>query len=92
VLAGRTVTLTRGAARALVAEKPLATSIATTLAESEADPRAIVAVRNVLFPQPGATVSTEAQERQARAEIARAARLLGIANDGNSVDTASGSG
>ena len=92
VLAGRTVTLTRGAARALVAEKPLATSIATTLAESEADPRAIVAVRNVLFPQPGATVSTEAQERQARAEIARAARLLGIDTDRDSVDTASGSG
>jgi hypothetical protein len=78
VLAGRTVTLTRGAARALVAEQRLASCIATALAESEADPRAIVAVRNVLFPQPGASASTEAQERQARAEIARAAHLLGI--------------
>jgi hypothetical protein len=78
VLAGRTVTLTRGAAQALVAEQLLATRIATTLAASEADPRAIVAVRNVLFPQPGAAVSTETQERQARAEIARAAHLLGI--------------
>lgn len=81
VLAGRSVTLTRGAARALVAEQPLATRIATTLAESDVDPRAIVAVRNVLFPQPGAVVSTDTEEQQARAEIARAAHLLGIDGD-----------
>jgi hypothetical protein len=84
VLAGRSVTLTRGAAQALVAEQLLATRIATTLADSEADPRAIVAVRNVLFPQPGAAVSQDAQERQARAEIARAAHLLGIDGDDDS--------
>jgi hypothetical protein len=78
VLAGRSVTLTRGAARALVADERLATRIATTLAESEADPRAIVAVRNVVFPQPGPPVSPEAQERDARAQLARAAHLLGI--------------
>jgi hypothetical protein len=81
VLAGRSVTLTRGAARALVAEQPLATRIAMTLAETDVDPRAIVAVRNVLFPQPGAVVSTDTEEQQARAEIARAARLLGIDGD-----------
>ena len=81
VLAGRSVTLTRGAARALVADELLATRIATSLAESEADPRAIVAVRNVLFPQTGPPVSPEAQERDARAEIARAAHLLGIDGD-----------
>jgi hypothetical protein len=84
VLAGRKVTLTRGAAQALVAEQSLASRIATTLAESEADPRAIVAVRNVIFPQPGAAVSTDTQERQARAEIARAAHLLGIDGDRDS--------
>jgi hypothetical protein len=81
VLAGRSVTLTRGAARALVADERLATRIATALAESEADPRAIVAVRNVVFPQPGPPVSPEAQERDARAQLARAAHLLGIDDD-----------
>jgi hypothetical protein len=81
VLAGRTVTLTRGAARALIAEQALATRIAATLAEFEADPRAIVAVRNVLFPQAVAAVSTDTQEEQARAELVRAGHLLGIDGD-----------
>lgn len=78
VLAGRTTTLTKGAAQALIVDHALATRIAATLAESDADPRAILAVRKVLFPQPGATVSAEEQERAAREELIRAARLLGI--------------
>lgn len=81
VLAGRTITLTKGAARALIMEQELATRIATTLAESDADPRAIIAVRNVLFPRPGDTVSPEEQERVARQELVRAAHLLGIDRD-----------
>jgi hypothetical protein len=78
VLAGRTTTLTKGAAQALIVDHALATRIATTLAESDADPRAILAVRNVLFPQPGAIVPAEQQERAARQELIRAAGLLGI--------------
>jgi phosphoglycolate phosphatase-like HAD superfamily hydrolase len=81
VLAGRTTTLTKGAAQALIVDHALATRIATTLAESDADPRAILAVRNVLFPQPGAALSVEEQERAARHELVRAARLLGIGGD-----------
>jgi hypothetical protein len=90
VLAGRPVTLTRGAARALIAEQPLASRIATTLADSEADPRAIVAVRNVLFPRPAAAVSEDAQERRARAELVRAGHLLGIEGDHAPPNPASG--
>ncbi len=78
VLAGRTTTLTKGAAQALIVDHALATRIATALPESDADPRAILAVRKVLFPQPGATVSVDEQERAARQELIRAARLLGI--------------
>jgi hypothetical protein len=62
-------------------EQELATRISTTLAESDADPRAIIAVRNVLFPRPADTVSPEEQERVARQELVRAAHLLGIDGD-----------
>lgn len=78
VLAGRNITLTKGAARALIAERELAIRIATTLAEPQTDPRAILAVRNILFPQPGAALSPNQQERGARDELHRAAHILGI--------------
>ena len=81
VLAGRTITLTKGATRALIVDRELATRIATSLGGSDADPRAILAVRNVLFPQPGATVSVDEQERVARQDLMRAAHLLGIDRD-----------
>jgi 2-phospho-L-lactate guanylyltransferase (CobY/MobA/RfbA family) len=80
VLASHTVVLGKGTARALLLERDLAVRIAAALAQADADPRAVLAVRSLLYPRPDAIVAApEKQEQLAHKELGRAAHLLGIA-------------
>jgi len=83
VLASHTVVLGKGTARALLVDRDLAMRIATALAQPNADPRAVLAVRNLLFPGPDAIVAPDEQEQLAHRALGRAAHLLGIAADKN---------
>ena len=79
VLASHTVVLGEGTARALIVERDLAARIAAALARPDADPRAVLAVRNLLYPAPDAIVAPDEQEQLAHRALGRAAHLLGIA-------------
>lgn len=80
VLASHTVVLGKGTARALLLERDLAVRIAAALAQADADPRAVLAVRSLLYPRPDAIVAApEQQEQLAHKELGRAAHLLGVA-------------
>jgi hypothetical protein len=79
VLASRTVVLGEGTARALIGERDLAARVAAALARPDSDPRAVLAVRNLLYPAPDAVVAPDEQEQVAHAALSRAAHLLGIA-------------
>lgn len=79
VLASHTVVLGKGTARALLMERDLGVRVAAALAHPDADPRAVIAVRNLLYPGPNAVVDPDGQEQVAHRELGRAAHLLGIA-------------
>ena len=83
VLASHTVVLGKGTARALLVDRDLAVTVAKALAQPDADPRAVLAVRNLLFPGPDAIVAPDEQEQLAHRALGRAAHLLGIAADKN---------
>ncbi len=83
VLASHTVVLGKGTARALLVERDLAVRVAAALAQPDADPRAVIAVRNLLYPGPGAAVAPDEQEQLAHRRLGRAAYLLGIAVERN---------
>lgn len=78
VLASRTIVLSVGTARALLSDRELAVKIAAALAEPDADPRALLAVRNVLYHPHGAMLAPDVQAQLAHKELCRAAHLLGI--------------
>jgi hypothetical protein len=79
VLASHTVVLGKGTARALIVERDLAARIASALAQADADPRAVLAVRKLLYPGPDAIVAPDEQEQLAYRALGRAAHLLGMA-------------
>ncbi|HEV8451539.1 MAG TPA: hypothetical protein VGQ45_08905, partial [Gaiellales bacterium] len=78
VLASRTIVLSVGTARALISERELAVKIAAALAEPDADPRALLAVRHVLYHPHDAMLAPDVQAQLAHKELCRAAQLLGI--------------
>ena len=79
VLASHTVVLGKGTARALLMDRDFAVRIAKALAQPTADPHAVLAVRNLLFPGPDALVAPDEQEQFAHRALGRAAHLLGVA-------------
>jgi hypothetical protein len=81
VLASHTIVMGRGTARALLADRDLVLRVSHACAEVDADPRAILVVRNLLYPRPDAIVAPDAQEQLAHRELRRAAQLLGVAVD-----------
>lgn len=78
VLAGRRIVLTQGTALALLAERDLVLRIADDLERQDTNPRAIVALHGLLYPQSGGGVPVDDQKRQAGRELHRIADLLGI--------------
>jgi hypothetical protein len=78
ILAGRSIVLRRGTALALLAERELVLRIVRELPERPADPRAILALRTLLYPQSTGPVAVDDQKRDARLELHRIASLLGI--------------
>jgi hypothetical protein len=83
VLASHTVVLGKGTAKALLVERDLAIKVAAALAQPDANPRAVIAVRNLLYPGPDAVVASNEQQQLAHRELGRAAHLLGIAAEMN---------
>ncbi len=79
VLASHTVVMGRGTARALLSDHDLVLRVADACAAVDADPRAILVVRNLLYPRPDALVPPDEQEQLAHRELRRAAQLLGVA-------------
>jgi hypothetical protein len=80
ILAGRSIVLRRGTALALLAERELVLRIVRELPERPADPRAILALRNLLYPQSTGPVAVDDQERDAQLQLHRIASLLDLPN------------
>ena len=80
ILAERSIVLRRGTALALLAERELVLRIVRELPERRADPRAILALRNLLYPQSTGPVAVDDQKRDARLQLHRIASLLDLPN------------
>jgi hypothetical protein len=78
ILAGRSIVLRRGTALALLAERDLALRIACDLSQRPADPRAVLALRNLLYPQSTGPLAVDDQKHDAERQLHRIARLLDI--------------
>ncbi len=80
ILAQRSIVLRRGTALALLAERELVRRIVRELSERPADPRAILALRNLLYPQSTGPVDVDDQKRDAQLQLHRVASLLALPN------------
>ena len=78
ILAQRSIVLRRGTALALLAERELVRRIVRELPKRPADPRAILALRNLLYPQATGPVAVDDQKRDAQLQLHRIASLLDL--------------
>jgi hypothetical protein len=76
ILAERSIVLRRGTALALLAERELVLRIVRELPERPADPRAVLALRNLLYPQSSGPLAVEDQKHDAQRQLHRIASLL----------------
>jgi 5-enolpyruvylshikimate-3-phosphate synthase len=65
ILAEGSIVLRRGTALALLADRQLVLRIVRELTERPVDPRAVVALRNLLYPQSTGPLSVDGQQQQA---------------------------
>ena len=80
ILAERSIVLRRGTALALLAERDLVLRIARELSDRPADPRAILAIRDLLYPQATGPIAIDDQRREALRQLHRIANLLDLTN------------
>ena len=78
ILAERSIVLRRGTALALLADRELVLRIVRRLTERPANPRAVVALRNLLYPQSTGPVSVDDQTQHAQHQLRRIADLLDL--------------
>ena len=76
ILAGRSIVLRRGTALALLADRELALRIARELSDQPANPRAVLALRNLLYPKLTGPIAIGAQQHEAQRQLLRIADLL----------------
>jgi hypothetical protein len=81
VLAGRSIVLGRGTARALLAERDLVLRIARDLDQGPSNPRAIVALHQLVYPQPTSAGSDADEQQEAQRRLHRVAQLLELADE-----------
>lgn len=80
ILAERSIVLRRGTALALLAERDLVVRIARELSDRPADPRAVLAIRRLLYPQAAGPLAIDDQQREALWQLHRIAKLLDLTN------------
>ncbi len=80
ILAGRSIVLRRGTALALLADRELVLRIVHELGERPTDPRAVLALRNLLYPRSTGALAIDDQQHDAQRQIHRVASLLGLRN------------
>jgi hypothetical protein len=78
ILAERSIVLRRGTARALLADRELVLRIVHELGERPTDPRAVLALRHLLYPQSPGPLAVDDQQQEAQRQIRRVANLLGL--------------
>lgn len=78
ILAERSIVLRRGTALALLADRQLVLRIVRRLTERPANPRAVIALRNLLYPQSTGPVSVDDQTQHAQHQLRRIADLLDL--------------
>jgi hypothetical protein len=89
ILAERSIVLRRGTALALLAERELVLRIARELRGRPADPRAVLALRSLLYPQSAGPVAVDDQQREAQRLLRRIANLLDLTDQDIPAESAS---
>jgi hypothetical protein len=81
ILAERSIVLRRGTALALLADRQLVLRIVSALTERPTNPRAVVALRTLLYPQATGPLAVDDQQRQAQHQLRRIADLLELSDE-----------